>query len=149
MLYLRSLHLGPESNDRLIQGLTEPCWFASLLRFAGRSGGLAVRIGRHEPTVAGFSSPVPLGRPHSGSFDLHSQVEEAFEVVTGGHQGPFKAGLFLAAKQEAPEADGFPSTWISLYWLIEPMSLSSSFMLYFLLFGSTGEPECSPSVFLG
>jgi hypothetical protein len=36
----------------------------------------------------------------------HAELEESPEVVTGGHQRPFKAGLFLAAQQEAPEADG-------------------------------------------
>ena len=31
------------------------------------------------------------------------EVEESLEVVTGGYQGPFKAGLFQAAQHEAPE----------------------------------------------
>ena len=34
-------------------------------------------------------------------MQARAEVEEPLEVVTGGHQGPFKAGLFLAAQQEA------------------------------------------------
>ena len=35
------------------------------------------------------------------------EVEESLEVVTGGYQGPFKAGLFQTAQHEAPETYSF------------------------------------------
>ena len=65
-----------------------PWWVAAFEPFCGFSGSL---------------SPKCL---HSDSLHAHAEVEESLEVVTGGHQRPFKAGFFLAAQQEAPEADG-------------------------------------------
>ena len=43
----------------------------------------------------------------SGSLQAHAEVEEPLEIVAGAHQRPFKADLFLAAQQEAAEADRF------------------------------------------
>ena len=56
-----------------------------------------------------FSGSLPPIAPdclRSGSVQAHAEVEESLEVVTGGHQGSFKAGHFVAAQEEATEANG-------------------------------------------
>ena len=67
-----------------------------------RSGGFDELAGLVEWLSVGFL----LFRLFLGCSELHAEVEEPLEVLTGADEGPFETDLFLAMQEEASEAEG-------------------------------------------